>query len=305
MKFSFLKVAGMACALLLGANAQAQSLTSGEQQLLTLATELYPDLFNGNLGLQQAQGYTYLRYNSGAAVGFKDGDVYVAGGPFGPDIQKRGTVSQVATQLTNLKNSIAITPNTSMTNLFNYAAQVYPDLFKNGSAFKVDAAGYLYKQFDGGIYAAIKDNIVWVKGGSFGSYYTSVGGLNNVLAQLEQTLNNNNNNPGGGTTIPSIPSGNYNLTVSGTVSVMGFAQPFSVTVNDIPAPNLNDQADIEEAFKTAVASTEGITITHFSYTTKSNTADLVEFDVSVSATISQSGLNMNYSYALNYKYTKK
>jgi hypothetical protein len=62
------------------------------------------------------------------------------------------------------------------------------------------------------------------------------------------------------------PSGNYNLVVSGTFSISG---PVSISQP-------------------------------FSYIVKSSTANLVEFDVSVSATTS----GLSYTYARNYKYTK-
>jgi hypothetical protein len=284
---------GMACALLLGANVQAQTLTASQQQALTLAAELYPDLFKGNQGVQQAQGYTYLTFSSGVAVGFKDADLYVRGGPFGPDIQKRGTVAQVTTQLTNLKNSVAVTPTADMTNLFTQAAKVYPNLFTGGSAFQTDAEGYLYKVFSSGVYAAIKNGNVYLKGGAYGTYYTSVGALNALLNQLN---GNNNQNP--------IPTGNYNLAVTGTVSVAGVTQGISLNIANIPAPDVSDHDDIEEAFGDAMTDVPGLTITSFTYDVVSSSSNLVEFNISVAAVISQMGFTIPYTYKLNYKYTK-
>jgi hypothetical protein len=172
----------------------------------------------------------------------------------------------------------------------------------NGSDFKVDAAGYLYKSYANGLFAAIKDNVVYVRGGAYGSYYTSVGGLNNVLAQLERTLNNNQN-PGGGTNIPSIPSGNYNLAVTGSVSVAGVNQGVSINIANIPAPDVSDHDDIEKAFSDSITGVPGLTVTSFTYDVVSSSRDLVEFNVSISAVISQMGFTIPYSYKLNYKYT--
>lgn len=308
MKLSFRKMAGIACALVMGANVQAQSLSSSEEYVLGLAAELYPDLFNvDHQPIKAAQGYTYITYSSGVAVGFKDGSLFLTGGPFGTQIKNMGTVSKVTTDLTLAKNRLTVTPTADMTNLFNLAAQVYPSIFQSGGSFQVDANGYLYKYFSSGVYAAIKDGVVYVKGGSYGSAYTSVGALNTMLSRLQTAVNGGgNSNPGGGT---SIPSGNYNLTVSGSYSMSGpvvISYPFSFTVAGIPAPNVSDQNDIKKAFSDAVASSSGsgITITNFSYTTKSNTADLVEFDVSVSASISTAAGPIGYTYSLNYKYTK-
>ena len=84
-----------------------------------------------------------------------------------------------------------------MTSLFDFAAQVYPSLFQNGTSFQTDANGYLYKYFDSGVYAAIKDGVVYVKGGSFGNTYTSIGELNSLLSRLQTAVSG-----GGGTAIP-------------------------------------------------------------------------------------------------------
>ncbi|MDY6949062.1 MAG: hypothetical protein SXG53_25485 [Pseudomonadota bacterium] len=286
-----------------GGSTPAQTtLTTDQEYVIGLAAELYPDLFTTRIATGTTQGYTYAAYNSGVHVGFKDGNLFVTGGPWGSQIQNMGTVSTVTTKLTNAKNSLTVTPTADMNSLFTYAAQVYPNIFTNGTAFKVDAYGYLYKYFaDSGVYAAIKNGAVYVRGGAYGNAYTSVGALNSLLGQLQAVVNGNNN-PGGGTT---IPSGNYNLTVSGTVTVSGFAQAFSYSIAGIPAPDVSDHDDIEEAFVDALGNAgSGITITQFSYDVVSSTANLVEFNVTVAATISTNGFSMPYSYNLNYRYTK-
>ncbi len=274
----------------------APTLTSEQEAVIEIAAGLYPDLFTSHGDIKSAEGYTYLTFNSGVSVGFKDGNLYVAGGPFGADIQNKGTIAQVTTALTNQRNSVAVTPTTDMTNLFSLAAQVYPTLFTNGTSFQTSADGYLYKYFDTGIYAAIKDGQVYVKGGQFGSAYTSVGALNAVLSQLNTAVNG-----GGGTT---IPSGNYNLAVTGTFTVSGVTTGYTLNIAGIPAPDINDHDEIEQAFVDSFTGVEGLTVTSFNYTVVSSTANLVEFDVTVSATVTQSGFSIPYSINLNYKYTK-
>jgi hypothetical protein len=264
--------------------------------VIEIAAGLYPELFTSHGDVKSAEGYTYLTFNSGVSVGFKDGNLYVAGGPFGAAIQNRGTIEQVKTALTNQRNSVAITPTADMTSLFNLAAQAYPTLFTNGTSFQTSADGYLYKFFDSGVYAAIKNGVVYVKGGQFGSAYTSVGALNAVLSQLNTTVNGN---PGSGST---IPSGNFNLTVSGTVTLSGIVsitQPFSFAVNGIPAPSVSDVDAIKSAFQTSLGGS-GATIGSFSFTVVENAATRIEFNVTATATVS--GLTSNY--VLNYVYSK-
>jgi hypothetical protein len=277
--------------------AAAPTLTADQQAVIDIAAGLYPDLFLGAGTVGSAQGYTYQPFSSGVIVGFKDGQLYVTGGPFGSAIEPKGSVAAVTANLTSLKNSVNVTPTADMTSVLTLAAQVYPNLFSGtGSEFRTSADGYLYQYFaNTGIYAAFKNGNVYVKGGSLGNAYTSVGALNAVLANLNAAING-----GGG----SIPSGNYNLVVSGTVSILGISQPFSFQVNGIPAPDVSDQDDIEEAFRSALTSTSGLTINSFTYNVVSSTSNLVEFNVTVSATITTSGFATSYSYNLNYKYTK-
>jgi len=276
------------------------TLATNQKAAIALAATLYPDLFTGAGTVKSAQGYTYQSFSSGVSVGFKDGLLYVAGGPFGSAIQSKGTVAAVMASLQNLKSSISVTPTADMTNLFTLAAELYPSLFGGtGTSFATSADGYLYRYFaNSGIYAAIKNGSVYVKGCAYGNAYTSVGALNAVLSQLNTAVNGN---PGGGTT---IPSGNYNLAVTGTVTVSGFASSYTLNIANIPAPDVSDHDEIEEAFNDSLTDVAGLTVTSFSYDVVSSTANLVEFNITVSATIVQSGFSIPYSYKLNYKYTK-
>lgn len=282
-----------------GGSAQTQTLTSEQEYVIALAAELYPDLFASHGDVKSAQGYTYLTFDSNVSVGFKDGLLYLAGGPFGAQPQSKGTVSQVTTQLTNLKNSVTITPTADMTSLFNFAAQVYPGIFTNGTSFQTDASGYLYKYFDSGVYAAIRNGTVYVRGGSFGNAYKSVGALNAVLSQLQTAVNggNNNNNNNGGTTNPGL----YNLTVSGTITMTGivnYSVPFtavSLGAQVVPLPTDN-QGIHQIAGSFGAASGSG----SYSVEVINNTSSRITYRIKFSGTYS--GLTANYD--LTFDYTK-
>lgn len=285
-----------------GGNTTTPALTSDQKAAIDLAATLYPDLFTGAGTVKSAQGYTYQSFASGVSVGFKDGSLYVTGGPFGTAIQNKGTVAAVMTSLQNLKTSVSVTPTADMNNLFTLAAQLYPTLFGGtGTDFQTSADGYLYRYYaSSGIYAAIKNGNVYVKGGSYGNAYTSLGALGAVLSKLNTTVNSGSSANTGGST--GIPSGTYKLTVSGSFSLSGpvaISQPFSYSISGIPAPDVSSNGDIRSAFLSSVGSS-GVTISNLTYTVKSNTANLVEFDVTVAATVA----GLSYNYMLNYKYTK-
>ena len=85
------------------------SLSADAQSVLDLALEVYPTLFGQGSELKQAQGYVYRFFaSSGIYVGFKDGRVYVVGGPFGDSILDKGTVSAVTTALNTAKANIEL-----------------------------------------------------------------------------------------------------------------------------------------------------------------------------------------------------
>lgn len=82
---------------------------------------------------------------------------------------------------------------------------------------------------------------------------TSVGALNTLLNQLNTVVNE------GGV---SIPTGDYDLVVTGTCNFLGFSYQFNFGPQDVAAPN----GAIEEAFVNAIASSDqvlGVTITSF------------------------------------------
>lgn len=299
----FQKVSVALMAGLLGSAVQAQTTTStltGEQELaINLAAGLYPELFSNGGAVKSAQGYTYQTFASGVSVGFKDGALYLAGGPFGSAIQNKGSISQVIDALVTLKHNVEVMPTEEMDNLFHLAAAAYPTMFHGGTPIQTSADGYVYSYFAGsGLYAAIKNGTVYVKGGQYGTTYRSIGSLSSVLTTLDKAVH------GGGT--GSVSNGEYDLTVTGTYSIGSFTGPVpAFTITDIPAPSVASEDQVRAAFINFLqGSGPNATIHSFTYTVKSNTADLVEFDMSVSATITSGPYSTNYSYALNYRYVK-
>ena len=92
-----------------GASSGSPSISADAQSVLDLALEVYPTLFGQGGELKEAQGYVYRFFaSSGIYVGFKDGRVYVVGGPFGDSILDKGTVSAVTTALNTAKANIEL-----------------------------------------------------------------------------------------------------------------------------------------------------------------------------------------------------
>lgn len=85
------------------------SLDTNAQNMLNLAENLFSNLLSNGSALKQLGGYTYRYYpGSGAYIGFKDGQVYVLGGPFGNALKSYGAVSKVTVSLQNYEASIQV-----------------------------------------------------------------------------------------------------------------------------------------------------------------------------------------------------
>ena len=85
------------------------SLSTDAQGVLDLAEELFGNFFSNGSALGTVQGYIYRYYpSSGAYIGFKDGNVFTFGGPFGKTLKNFGAVSQVNISLQNQKAKIEL-----------------------------------------------------------------------------------------------------------------------------------------------------------------------------------------------------
>jgi hypothetical protein len=92
-----------------GSSSGTLSLDSAATSVLDLAFEVYPNLFGQGSELKEAQGYVYRFFaSSGIYVGFKDGRVYVVGGPFGDKILDKGLIATVTTALNTAKTNLSV-----------------------------------------------------------------------------------------------------------------------------------------------------------------------------------------------------
>ena len=84
------------CAVLRASAQQGPVFSPDESATLALAEQLYPSLFGGGGVTGTTQGYAYRFHPvSGVYVGFREGRLYLLGGPFGSAVQDRGTVASV------------------------------------------------------------------------------------------------------------------------------------------------------------------------------------------------------------------
>lgn len=185
--------------------------------------------------------------------------------------------------------------------LIELAEQQYASLFPamtTTGAFQV-IEGFLARGYAStGIYIGIKDGTVYVLGGEFGDQPVSIGTVANTIAQLT-----------GGTPDPDIeepvvdiPEGDFDLTISGTVSVFGVSSPFSATVEDIPAPGESDLDNLEDYVRDELEKqSPSITYTSFVVSEVSVSNDRVFFRAQYSATTSgvTSAYNVTYEYIRN------
>jgi hypothetical protein len=93
--------------LMLAATLQAQTLSANAQNILSMAEQIYPTLFVNGTEIRQAQGYAYRFYSlTGIYVGFREGRVYVVGGPFGDSIRDQGAETTVISALETARTRI-------------------------------------------------------------------------------------------------------------------------------------------------------------------------------------------------------
>lgn len=89
-----------------GGTGGSLSLSAEAEAVFALAKQLYPDLFPGATqpDLGEYEGYIYRFYQgSGIYVGVKDNEIWLMGGPFGPNPARQGLISEVKLFLDNEK----------------------------------------------------------------------------------------------------------------------------------------------------------------------------------------------------------
>ena len=194
------------------------------------------------------------------------------------------------------------TVTTDVQSIFDLAAQVYPSLLVNGSAFGL-YQGYTYRFFaSSGIYVGIKDNKVFTMGGPFGSAIKEQGTVSLVLnalqtakAKIDAAKPVTPTTP----TTPAIPTGLYTLKVTGNVNMsLGVSTALNFTLQNMPAPNVTDTNVIIDQVKSQLAGISGIA--NIKVTSINNTASRVTFRVEFTAVMS----GLSVSYDLTYDYTR-
>ncbi len=205
--------------------------------------------------------------------------------------------TRISTSTTCTGGSSATTPTVSTTvqSVFDLAAELYPALFKNGSALGI-YQGYVYKFFaDSKIYVGIKDDKIYTMGGIYGDAIKEQGAVTAVLNLLQTTKTNLNKPVTGGISL-------YKLTLSGTFKTSGLASvtiPITgITINDLPAPDVSDSTGIIDQVKTSLGASG---IANVKVTAINNTAARVTFRVEFTAVLTGFG---TVTYDLTYDYTK-
>lgn len=151
---------------------------------------------------------------------------------------------------------------------------------------------YVYRYYPAtGVYLAFADGNVLLLGGAFGDVIIDAGTVNFVLDTLEVYE-------------PVVVGGNlelWNLTISGTFDT-SFVQGISfsgLTLNDIPAPEMDDLDEIEESI---ITSLDGVAtgVSSISITVDDNSENRRAFTASFSATTEAGSV----TYNLTYVYTR-
>ena len=98
-------------------------------------------------------------------------------------------------------------------------------------------------------------------------------------------------NGGGGTV---VGDGDFNLTISGTISAAGIGTPFSLQLSGVPAPTPGDTDAITDVVNSTVTGLEGIA--DFSVSIVNNTASQVTFDVTLTAQQAGTSVSLDLRY---------
>lgn len=231
--------------------------------------------------------------------------------------QFTGSRTSTATTCSAVSTTTTTTPtvSTDVQSIFDLAGQVMAQ-FKNGGPLG-SYQGYTYKYFaDSKIYVGVKDNLIYLMGGTYGNSPTYAGTVSGILnslkaskAKIDAANANTGGSTGGGTTTPAPTTALYNLTISGTykynLAVAGQTINQSIPVNfslpnaAIPPGGISDTtafADLAQSQLAGLSGIGGVKITSIN-----NTASRVTFRLEMSANMAGLG---NVVIDLTYDYTK-
>lgn len=199
-------------------------------------------------------------------------------------------------------------PNMSqISQLVTKAEELYADLFPNStvnSAFSI-LDGYVYRYYPGTTtYIGIRDNTVYVMGGTFGDVPVTIGTLASTLAELTgQPVEE---------PVVEVPGGDYKLTIAGTVSSSGVSTPFTFAIDSIPAPGNTELSNLEDDVRKALDDAEGVdasTFSSFQISEVSVADNRVFYRAQFSATTTTQTvigpITTNVAYNLTFEYLKK
>lgn len=197
---------------------------------------------------------------------------------------------------------------TTIADIFKLAEQQYAELFPaaaGNQAFQI-IDGYIAREYvAAGTAIGIKNGTVYVLGGEFGNTPVTIGSIANTIAMLT-----------GGAPVEEpvveIPEGDYDLTISGTVSTSGISTPFSLTIESVPAPGSADIDSLEDDVRDALDDVEGVDpnmFSNFQISEVSVSDSRVFFRAQFSSTTTTAtpigNITTNISYNLTYEYLKQ
>lgn len=114
-------------------------------------------------------------------------------------------------------------------------------------------------------------------------------------------------NDGGIVIDPETTTGDWTLTIAGTVTV---TSPITITtdippitVNNIAAPTAGDTSQIENIFNEQV-SAQGVTVSNLSFTITEETANKVVIEYSATISVTESGITVTQTHNLVYTWTR-
>ena len=206
--------------------------------------------------------------------------------------QLAGSKTSDSTTCTGSGNSTP-TVTSEMESIFSLAESKLSEYFPSG-AVTAFLDNYVYRYYAStGVYLAFADGNVYLLGGSFGNEIVNAGTQSSVATVLTNY-----------TPVVDANLGDWNLSISGTVNTGFVSVAFSdINLSNVPAPDANDfdaiQQEVESTLEGVVASFGSVTTT-----VVNNTSNRRTFDVEFAATVSQSGVTLNYTYSLRYDYTK-
>lgn len=206
---------------------------------------------------------------------------------------------------------------TGISEMFRLAEQIYSAIFPKSTislnnAYEV-VDGFIGRQYPGtGTAIGIKNGTVYVTGGQFGNSLVSIGALASTVAQLRAELTGNPPPPPVQEPVIVVPAGDYRLKISGTVAatIFGFttSQPFSLSIDSIPAPGSADIDKLEQQVRDSLKGADGVDASSFSNFRISEVSvsdSRVFFRAQFSASFLVNGINATQSYNITYDYTKK